>query len=130
MTDAFRAACVSIDEDAEVWRVAFEDDEFNAERRLVLQRGKTPPAEDVELGLDGYQVELDDPAQSCFGGIVSLELYPDEAVVELDEDTQAALGGEGVLAVSFALRPLQLAQLRRSLARIFEGDECFIDRCA
>lgn len=123
-----KAACVSIEEDADRWLVGFANAEFNATRYLLLQRLKSPKADDISLGLDGYHVEVDDPSNSCHGGISAFELHPDRAIVEFDRDAAAVLGGAGEMVVEFALRPKQLDQLRDGLARIFAGDECFLDR--
>jgi hypothetical protein len=121
------AACVSIEEDADFWLVGFADAEFNSTRHLILQRDKSPRAQDIELGLDGYHVELDDQGKSCYGGIQRFELFPDHAVVEFEEDAHSIFG-EDILVVEFTLRQQQLAQLRDYLARIFKGQECFLDR--
>lgn len=129
MTRRFNAACVSVEEDSDRWLVAFADAEFNAARYLLLQRAKSPGADDVELGLDGYQVEVDDPGNACYGGIVSCELFSDRVVVAFDEETAAILDGETAMEVEFALRPRQLDQLRDGLARVFAGDACFLDLC-
>ena len=64
MTGDFRAACVSVEEDAGGWLVRFADSEFGARRYLRLHRARSPHAPDVELGLDGYHVEVDDPNQA------------------------------------------------------------------
>lgn len=130
VTDDFNAACVSIEEDASAWLVGFADSEFGARRYLHLHRAKSPHAEDIALGLDGYQLEVDDPNQSCHGGIASFELFRDRAVVAFDDDAAAALGGRKTMVISFALRAKQLDQLRAGLARIFRDDGCFLDQSA
>lgn len=130
MTDEFNAACVSVEEDSSAWLVGFADSEFGARRYLHLHRAKSPLAQDVELGLDGYHVEVDDPNQSCHGGIASFELFHDRAVVAFDDDAATVLGGRNAIVVAFALRAKQLDQLRAGLARIFRDDGCFLDRSA
>ncbi|MGH8700340.1 MAG: Imm10 family immunity protein [Burkholderiales bacterium] len=130
MTGAFTAACVSVEEDSSAWSVGFADSEFGARRYLRLHRAKSPRAEDLELGLDGYHVEMDDPSQSCHGGIACFELFHDRAVVAFDADATAVLGGRNAIVVAFALRARQLDQLRACLARIFKDDGCFLDRSA
>ncbi len=130
MSRDLNAVCVSIEEDSDLWRVGFADAEFSPGRYLFLQRGKSPQAEDIALGLDGYQVEVDDPANSCYGGIESFELYRDRAVVEFDDDARSVLGGEKVIVLDFTLRQHQFDQLRGCLARIFKGCECFLDLSA
>jgi hypothetical protein len=122
----FAAIAVSIEEDAELWRVAFADAEFNPRRYLLLQREKSPDPQDVELGLDGYQVEVNDQANTCYGGIESFELFEDRAVITFEDDAMSGLDADGVV-VRFALRPRQRDQLRTSLARIFDGSGCFLD---
>ena len=128
MSRAFNAACVSVDEDSDAWLVGFADAEFNAKRYLLLQRAKSPQAEDIALGLDGYHVEVDGQNQSRYGGISSFELFPDHAIVEFDDDALAVLGDQKEIVVAFALRQRQLDQLRDGLAKIFKGCECFLDR--
>lgn len=128
VSGALKAACVSIEEDADRLLVGFADAEFNAKRYLRLQRLKAPEADDISLGLDGYHVELDDQTSSCYGGIRSFELYPDRAIVEFDRDAAAVLGGADAIVVEFVLRRKQLEQLRDGLARVFNGSECFLDR--
>jgi hypothetical protein len=130
VTSEFNAACVSVEEDSGGWLVGFADSEFGARRYLRLHRAKSPHAQDVELGLDGYHVEVDDPSQSCHGGIAGFELFRDRAVVAFDADAAAVLGDRKAIVVTFALRAKQLDQLRACLARIFKDDECFLDRSA
>ncbi len=130
MSRDFHAACVSIEEDSDLWRVGFADAEFNTERYLLLQRGKSAQAQDIALGLDGYCVEVDDQSNSCYGWIKSFELFGDHAVVEFDDDATSIVGDEKVIVVEFALRERQLDQLRDCLAKIFKGHECFLDRSA
>jgi Immunity protein 10 len=122
----FAAAAVSIEEDADLWRVAFADAEFNPRRYLLLQREKSPDPQDVELGLDGYQVEVNDQANACYGGIESFELFEDRAVITFEDEAIPGIDADEVV-VRFALRPRQRDQLRTSLARIFDGSGCFLD---
>jgi hypothetical protein len=130
MSGAFTANFISVDEDDDCFVVELADEPYNASRRLVLQRTRAPSALDVELGLDGYHVEVDDQTQSCHGGIESFELFPDRVEVTFEEDAVETLGGEQALLVRFTIREKQLAQLRGCLGRIFAGDACFVDMCA
>ena len=130
MSSSFNAACVSINEDSDLWVVGFADAEFNTKRYLLLQRGKSALAQDIALGLDGYQVELDDQSKSCYAGIKCFELFHDHAVVEFEDDASSVFGDEKVVIVEFKLRERQLAELRDCLAKIFKGYECFLDRSA
>ena len=130
MTRDFTAACVSVEEDSASWLVGFADAEFSTRRYLRLQREKSPHPQDVALGLDGYHIELDDPSQSCHGGIAAFELFRDHAIVEFSDDGASVLGDRKVIVIEFALREKQLDQLRAGLAKIFRGDECFLDRSA
>ena len=123
----FTAASVSVEEDEDLWRVTFADSPFNARRYLVLQRGKAPDAQDAELGLDGYSVEVNDAANACYGGLELFELARDHAAVTFEDDALPGLDGATTVIVRFALRGRQYDQLRGCLARIFEGDGCFID---
>ncbi len=125
----FDAAAVSIDEDADAWRISLADAEFNPRRYLLLQREKSPDPQDAEFGLEGYQVEVNDQSNSCYGGIESFELHADHAVVRFEDDAVPGLDGEA-LVVRFALRPRQREQLRGSLRRIFDGYGCFLDAAA
>ena len=123
----FTAASVSVEEDEDLWRVAFADSRFNARRYLVLQRAKAPDAQDVELGLDGYSVEVNDPANACYGGVDLFELARDHVAVTFEDDALPGLDGATTVVVRFALRGKQRAELRGCLARIFEGYGCFVD---
>jgi len=123
----FTAASVSIEEDADLWRVGFADAEFNPRRYLVLQRGKAPDAQDVALGLDGYSVEVDDPGNACYGGVALFALARDRAAVTFEDDALPGLGGAATVVVRFVLRGKQLDQLRGCLAKIFDGYGCFVD---
>jgi hypothetical protein len=126
----FNATCVSLEEDSELWVVGFADAEFNPERYLLVQRGKSPQAQDVALGLDGYHVEVDDQRQSSYGGIKRFELFRDHAVVEFEDEASSVFGDKKVIVIGFTLRERQLDQLRDCLAKIFNGYECFLDRSA
>jgi hypothetical protein len=126
----FIAACVSAEEDSDLWLVGFADAEFNTGRYLLLQREKLPHAQDIALGLGGYRAEVDAQGRSCYGGIRRFELFRDHAVVEFEDDALSAPGDEKVVVVEFALRQRQLDQLRDCLAKIFKGYECFVDQSA
>ena len=121
----FNATYVAVEEDAAMWEVAFTDAEFNARRRLALQRDRAPSAADTELGLDGYRVELDD--ESCYGGIESCELYRDRVEVRFDDDALEGIEPDEPVIVRFSLRDRQFAALRGCLAAIFAADGCFFD---
>jgi hypothetical protein len=123
----FTAASVSIEEDEDLWRVGFADAEFNPRRYLVLQRAKAPDDDDAELGLDGYSVELNDPANACYGGVELFELARDHATVAFEDGALPGFGDNATVVVRFALRGRQYDQLRGCLARIFDGEACFID---
>jgi len=123
----FNAASVSVEEDEDLWRVAFADSRFNARRYLVFQRGKAPDAQDVELGLDGYSVEVNTPENACYGGVELFELAHDHAAVTFEEDALPGLDGVATVIVRFSLRGKQRDQLRGCLARIFDGYGCFLD---
>src|SRR5262249_24202977 len=104
--------------------------EFNAQRYLLLQRGKSPQAQDIALGLDGYHVEVDHQTKSRYGGIKCFELFPDHAVVEFEEDARSLFGEERAIVIEFTLRRRELAQLGDWRAKIFKGHDCFLDRSA
>lgn len=125
MQGDFTATYVAVEEDAVVWEVSFADAEFNARRRFALQRDRSPSAEDVELGLDGYRVELDD--ESCYGGIESLDLYSDRLEVRFEDDALEGVDQDEPLVIRFSLRDRQRAALRGCLAAIFAGDACYFD---
>lgn len=125
----FAARCVAVEDEPGAWCVGFADREFNSRRYLRLRRDRAPSAEDAELGLDGYRVEVNDEAHAAHGGIASFELHRDRVVVEFEGDMVGAFGGFTALSVSFALRERQFAELRDRLARVFEGEDCFLD-CA
>jgi hypothetical protein len=125
----FDAAAVSIEEDADLWRVGFADAEFNPRRYLRLEREKSPDPADVELGLDGYRIEVNGEANAGYGGIECFELHADRAIVTFADDPAPGRGG-AALVVRFALRPRQREQLRGALARIFDGSGCFLDAAA
>ena len=128
----FNAASVSVEEDEDLWRVAFADSQFNARHYLVLQRGKAPDAQDVELGLDGYSVEVNDPENACYGGVELFELARDHVAVTFEDDALPGLDGattvdRQVLPARQAARPaprlpgqdlrrLRLLHRRRRLA--------------
>jgi len=119
-----------MDEDSDAWLVGFADAEFNTRRYLVLQREKSPRAQEVALGLEGYRVEVDDQRNSCYGGIERFELFPDHIAVQFEDDAFSAIGDRKTIVVGLALRPKQLEQLRECLLKIFRGYECFVDRSA
>ena len=122
-----------MEEDSDLWLVGFADSEFNTQRYLLLQRGKSlddAVARDTALGPDAYHVEVDHQSRSCYEGIKRFELFRDHAVVEFEDDALSVFRGEKVIVVEFELRQRQLDQLRDCLAKIFKGYDCFLDRSA
>lgn len=120
-------AFVSIEEDASGWVVSFADEEFNAREYLTLQREKSPTAQDVALGIDGYHIELGDQAHAGYGGIRRFELHNDHALVEFESDDPAVAEPGTTIEVTFSLRERQLNQLSRCLTKIFDDAGCFHD---
>ena len=130
MSRNFNAACVSVEEDSDLWLVGFADAEFNTRHYVLLQREKSPQADDIALSLDGYRVEVDDQGKSWYGGIKYFELFPDRAVIEFADEALSILADEKQIVVGFTLREKQLDQLRDCLTKIFTGHDCFIDHSA
>lgn len=123
----FEAVCVTVDEDEASFAIAFADDEFQPQRYVMLQREKHATEQDIALGMDACLVEVDDPGRSCYGGVASLELHADRAVIRFEEDAVETLGGAEVLAIGFSLRPRELQQVRGCLARMFSDGTLFVD---
>ena len=130
MSRNFNAACVSVEEDSDLWLVGFADAEFNTRHYVLLQREKSPQPDNIALGLDGYHVEVDDQGKCWNGGIKHFELFPDRAVIEFADETLPIFGDKRQIVVGFTLRQKQLDELRDCLAKIFAGYDCFVDHSA
>lgn len=130
MATEMRGNRVSVEEDAEQWQVTFAESEFNPRHYVILRRDRAPGSQDMALGLDGYQVEVDHQNQSFYGGIESFVLFRDHVVVVFNAEAASVLGDGAGIVVRFSLRARQLDQLRACLIRIFEGEGCFLDKSA
>ena len=126
----FQARFVSIEDSAEAWLVGFADNEYNPRNYLRLQRDRAPSSADIELGLDAYHLELNDPTQTAFGGIAAFELYRDRVMVELDDETASVCGDVWEISIDFTLGDMQFRQLKDRLAKMFQDDNCFMDMTA
>jgi hypothetical protein len=87
MTDlVFKANCVAVQENEEYTLIGFSDDEFNVNQYLIIQFAKKFDKQDKENGIDTYHIELNNEAQSCYGGIEKVQKNRGEICFIIKED--------------------------------------------
>ena len=81
-----------LEHDASTFSLAFADCADTPRHYVLLQKSLTPGAQDIELGLDGLHLEVDDQARSAYRAIARIDLREDRARLFLTSQGQAALG--------------------------------------
>jgi len=87
--------------DAGTFSLAFADDADTPRRYVLLQKSLAPDAQDIELGLDGLHLEIDDPSRSAYRAVARIDVREDRARLFLTAQGQAALGFASV-TIAFA----------------------------
>ena len=93
---------------------------------VMLQRALEADAQDVELGMAGIYLEVNDQVASAYDGIAAATMTPSRLVLELNEKGAANVGS-GELTIDHDLPPERSHQLSMVLAVIFDGFERFAD---
>ena len=103
------------------------DETLEAERYLMIQRKPSFSEEDRKFGMNDVYIETCGQGWSWYGHIDSFRLFPNRVIVQLDATAAAEMRDTGLIEVSFALPPEQLAALREALQRAFEGRAYYTD---
>lgn len=87
---------------------------------VLLQRTLDPDSQDLELGLAGVYLEVNDQGAGSYDGIRAANLTPLRLVLELNGNG-ASIIGAGELIIEHHLPPERVLQLSKVLAVIFDG---------
>lgn len=83
------------------WLLGFADSEFDTENYLILQRAFEFDAQDHAQGMATYYLEIDDQANSLYGGVSRAVLHPDRIELEFTEEGRGVLGIDEALTIRF-----------------------------
>ena len=102
-------------------RVGFADDEYDVRKYLLLERERHLTIQDSKLGFGELHIEIDDQSKSAYGQIRRCVLREDRVLLWFEAETALALKVSEV-AIRFALQRLQLDEIERGLALLFEDN--------
>jgi len=108
-----------LEHDASTFSLAFADDADAPRHYVLLQKSLMPDAQDIQLGLDGLHLEVDDQSRSAYRAIARIDLREDRARLFLTARGQAALG---FASVTIAFTGADLRAVFGQLACIAEGE--------
>jgi len=81
-----------LEHDASTFSLAFADDADTPRHYVLLQKTLAPDAQDIQLGLDGLHLEVDDSSRSAYRAIARIDLREDRARLFLTAQGKGALG--------------------------------------
>lgn len=99
MNEELVANIVSFDEDEAMAVFAFNADEGQSSRYLVLQYPLQTDEQDRRLRLDGVYIERDDQAFGCHHGVESIRRYGDRIEIGLTAEGKRRLKVERMVVV-------------------------------
>lgn len=110
------ARLVSIQEDEDIFILAFADGEADTGPYLLLQHSLRPDEQDVRLRQDGVYIERDDQGYGCYLGVREIRRAGNRVEIDLTESGKQALQAQHIV-----ITPLPWdALIDRGLARLAE----------
>lgn len=89
--------CMHLESNGEVFSLAFSDSADQPRRHVLLQKTLVPDEQDVALGLDGLQLEIDEQFRSAYRAISGIEVHEERARLFLTRHGQESLGYNSVV---------------------------------
>ncbi len=83
--------------------------------------------QDLDLGMDDVHVERNDQGFSGYGGMRSVDLFPDRLHIDFDEIGMEFMDGLASTEVLFDFPAEVVEALRSALEQCFAGFACFHD---
>jgi hypothetical protein len=87
---------------------------------VLLQRALEPDEQDIELGMAGVYLEVNEQGLAAYDGIGAATLTPTRLVLELNEEGAARIGAPEII-VDHDLPPERSSQASMVIALIFDG---------
>ena len=126
MAISFRAELVEVSRKDWGWLIVWSvDEDFAAERYLMLQRADKPTEQEVRFGMEGVYSECCGQGWSWYGHIISFELLRDRVRAQLDAEAAQRMRDDGRIEVTFDLSSEEFATLQSALSQIFDGCGCY-----
>jgi hypothetical protein len=94
--------------DGEVFSLVFADSADHPGRYVMLQKTLAPDEQDIDLGIDGLHLEIDDQSRSGYRAISSIEVREARARIFLTGQGQESLGWESIV-IAFAEKDMGAA---------------------
>ena len=116
---------VSEHPESECFFVGFADEPVKTINYLLLQRAFEDEEQDIALGHDTYHVELNDQANSGYGGLSTFLLHRNHLELSFASDILDQLDGIVGALITFELSDPQFEQLHEQLKLVFTGSNCF-----
>ena len=103
------------------------DEDLGSEQYLMLQAKDRYDDQDVHLGMDDIYVETCGQGWSWYGNIELFELTRNCVSVQLSRDAATRMGHDGKIEATFSLGETAFAHLRKTLQKIFDGEDYYRD---
>lgn len=115
------ARAASVEEDEDMFVLAFADDAENPSTYLMLQYSLDVDEQDVRLGLDGLYIERDDQSLGCYRGVSAIRRTGDRIEIALTDSGSRHLEAERITVTAVPWQPLIDDGLAR-LAALAQGE--------
>ncbi len=86
MSYLFTAQFAFSEDDGETMTAGLADRQFAPSRYITFQRARNPTQQDVQLGMDGVYIEVNDQIHSSYGVVERVQLSAAKLDVILDEN--------------------------------------------
>ena len=103
------------------------DENLASEQYLMLQAKDRYDEQDVRFGMDDIYVETCGQGWSWYGNIELFELARHRVSVQLSREAANRMGNDGRIEVTFSLDEMAYAGLRKTLQKIFDGEDYYRD---
>lgn len=103
------------------------DEDLVSEQYLMLQAKDRYDDQDVRLGMDDIYIETCGQGWSWYGNIEFFELTRNCVSVQLSHEAATRMGNDGKMEATFSLDETAYAHLRKTLQKIFDGEDYYRD---
>ena len=103
------------------------DENLTSEQYLMLQAKDHYDDQDVRFGMDDIYIETCGQGWSWYGNIELFELTRNRVSVQLSAEAATRMSNDGKIEATFSLNETVYARLRKTLQKIFDGEDYYRD---
>ena len=120
---SFRAIEVSLEEDADVYRIGMLKNLYDPSEYVIIDKSRVNTDYEISLGFDKVYIEVDDQGWASFGGIDEVRIAREKISLEISEAAAAKIRGFRKIEISFELDDGKYAEFTELIKKIFDDSE-------